>query len=191
MSAVPASGVPAPGAPRDATALVVPALGLIALLVRASLIGSPAATPLFIAIMVFLGLISIATPTAAGASPLLPRALVLIVGVAAVCSTLVVPRAAPLAHTPLIVAMSIGAAISEELFFRRLLFGTLVRWGVGVAIVGSAVLFAAVHIPLYGPAVFWVDLAAGLLFGWQRWASGNWHASAATHALANLVAVIR
>ena len=55
----------------------------------------------------------------------------------------------------------------------------------------SAVSFAAVHVPLYGPAVFWVDLGAGLLFGWQRWASGDWHASAATHALANLAAVIR
>ena len=191
MSSVPASGFPGRGAPRHAMDLVVPALGLVALLVRASLIGSPAATPLFIAIMVFLALISIATPVAGGASPLLSRTVVLAVGVVAVCSTLLLPRAAPLAHTPLIVAMSVGAAISEELFFRRLVFGTLVRWGVGVAIVGSAVSFAAVHIPLYGPAVLWVDLGAGLLFGWQRWASGNWHASAATHALANLAAVIR
>jgi membrane protease YdiL (CAAX protease family) len=191
MSVVRASGVPARGTPRDATALVVPALGFVALLVRVLLIGSPAATPLFIAIMVFLGLISIATPLAATPSPLLSRASVLIVGVVAVGATLALPRAAPLAHTPLIVAMSIGAAISEEVFFRRLVYGTLVRWGVGVAIVGSAVSFAAVHIPLYGPAVFWVDLGAGLLFGWQRWASGNWHSSAATHALANLAAVIR
>ena len=191
MSSVPASGVPGRGAPRHTADLLVPALGLCALLVRTSLIGSPAATPLFIAIMVFLTLISIATPMAAVASPLLPRTLVVGVGVVAVCSTLALARAAPLAHTPLIVAMSIGAAIGEELFFRRLVFGTLARWGVGVAIVGSAVSFAAVHVPLYGPAVFWVDLGAGLLFGWQRWASGDWHASAATHALANLAAVIR
>jgi len=191
MSSVPASAVPGQGKAHHTTDLLVPALGLCALLVRASLIGSPAATPLFVAIMVFLALISIATPVAAGTSPSLSRTVVLIVGVAAVCSTLVLPRAAPLAHTPLIVAMSIGAAVSEELFFRRLVFGTLVRWSVGVAIVGSAVSFAAVHVPLYGPAVFGVDLGAGLLFGWQRWASGNWHASAATHALANLAAVIR
>jgi len=70
-------------------------LGLCALLVRTSLIGSPAATPVFIAIMVFLVLISIASPVAAVASPLLPRALVVGVGVVAVCSTLALPRAAP------------------------------------------------------------------------------------------------
>ena len=59
------------------------------------------------------------------------------------------------------------------------------------AIGGSALLFAAVHVPIYGPAVFWVDLGAGLLFSWQRWASGTWGASAATHAAANLLAVLR
>jgi hypothetical protein len=48
-----------------------------------------------------------------------------------------------------------------------------------------------VHVPLYGAPVFWVDLGAGLLFSWQRWASGDWTAPAATHALANVLAVLR
>jgi hypothetical protein len=39
--------------------------------------------------------------------------------------------------------------------------------------------------------VFWVDLGAGLLFGWQRWASGGWAAPAITHGAANLMAVLR
>ena len=36
-----------------------------------------------------------------------------------------------------------------------------------------------------------VDLGAGLVFGWQRWASGDWRVAAATHALANLAALVR
>ena len=35
------------------------------------------------------------------------------------------------------------------------------------------------------------EVGAGLLFSWQRWASGGWGASAATHAVANILAVIR
>jgi len=55
----------------------------------------------------------------------------------------------------------------------------------------AALLFAALHVPIYGPAVFWVDLGAGLLLSWQRWASGGWGAPATTHVVANLVAVLR
>jgi len=176
---------------QPASTLLVPVIGLVALLARAWIIGSVVATPAFVAIMVFNAVISLGTPVRMQLSPSLSRRLVLLVGVAAVSSTLFLGPTVPLAHGPLIVAMSIGAAISEELFFRRLVFGTLVRWGVAVAIVGSAVSFAAVHMPLYGPAVFWVDLGAGLVFSWQRWASGDWYASAATHSVANLLAVIR
>jgi membrane protease YdiL (CAAX protease family) len=62
---------------------------------------------------------------------------------------------------------------------------------VPVAIVGSAVAFALLHVPLYGVAVLPVDLGAGLLLSWQRWACGTWTVPAATHAAANLLAVIR
>jgi hypothetical protein len=47
-----------------------------------------------------------------------------------------------------------------------------------------------VHIPSYGLAALPVDLGAGLLFAWQRWVSGRWTVPAATHAAANLLAVI-
>src|SRR5579875_471075 len=79
------------------------------------------------------------------------------------------------------------AAGAEEVFFRRFLYGWLAVRGAAPAVVGSAVLFAAVHLPAYGPAALPVDLAAGLLLGWQRWAAGTWTAPAATHALANLL----
>ena len=58
------------------------------------------------------------------------------------------------------------------------------------AVTASALVFALVHVPLYGIAVLPVDLGAGLLFSWQRAATGRWSVPAATHAAANLLAVI-
>jgi hypothetical protein len=45
-------------------------------------------------------------------------------------------------------------------------------------------------VPLYGVAALPVDLGAGLLLSWQRWAAGTWTVPAATHAAANLLAVV-
>lgn len=87
--------------------------------------------------------------------------------------------------------LSVLAAIAEEALFRKVAYGALARLGVPAAVIGSAVLFAIVHVPLYGVAVLPVDLGAGLVFGWQRWATGSWTVPAATHATANLVAVLR
>jgi membrane protease YdiL (CAAX protease family) len=83
------------------------------------------------------------------------------------------------------------AAVAEEAFFRKLVYGWLAPMRAEFAVAGSALLFALVHVPIYGVAVFWVDLGAGLLFGWQRWASGRWDVPAATHVAANLLAVMR
>jgi membrane protease YdiL (CAAX protease family) len=49
------------------------------------------------------------------------------------------------------------------------------------------VAFALVHLPGYGVSAFPINLAAGLLLGWQRWASGGWSAPALTHIAANLL----
>lgn len=98
---------------------------------------------------------------------------------------------APLALSPATVPLSLLAAVAEEALFRRLAYGHLRRFGIPAAIGGAALLFAVVHVPAYGVAAFPVDLGAGLLFGWQRWASGTWTVPAATHAAANLLAVIR
>jgi membrane protease YdiL (CAAX protease family) len=87
--------------------------------------------------------------------------------------------------------LSLLAAVAEEALFRRTAFSALERFGATAAVVTTAVLFAVVHVPLYGLAAFPVDLGAGLLFGWQRAASGSWTVPAATHAAANLVAVLR
>ncbi len=83
------------------------------------------------------------------------------------------------------------AALAEEIFFRRLVYGWLVGWGSWAAVAGSAVAFAAVHIPTYSLAAFPIDLAAGVVFGWQRWVTGGWAVPALTHIGANLLQFIR
>jgi membrane protease YdiL (CAAX protease family) len=81
------------------------------------------------------------------------------------------------------------AAVAEEALFRRLLYDRLLRFGVVVAVIGSAVVFAVVHLPAYGLVAMPVDLGAALLLSWQRYASGRWTVPAVTHVVANLLAV--
>ena len=85
--------------------------------------------------------------------------------------------------------LALIAAVAEEALFRRLLYGRLLRFGVPVAVLGSAAVFALVHLPAYGLAAMPVDLGAALLLSWQRYASGRWTVPAVTHAVANLLAV--
>jgi len=87
------------------------------------------------------------------------------------------------------VGLALLAAVAEEALFRRVLYDRLLRSGVVVAVAGSAGLFALVHLPAYGLAAMPVDFGAGLLLGWQRYASGRWTVPAVTHAVANLLAV--
>jgi len=88
-------------------------------------------------------------------------------------------------------ALSVLAAVAEEALFRGAAFRLLQRGGTWTAVLGSAGLFALVHVPAYGWPVVPVDFGAGLLFSWQRLASGRWSVPAATHAAANLLAVMR
>jgi membrane protease YdiL (CAAX protease family) len=116
---------------------------------------------------------------------------VLALGVAAIAAAALLARPVP----PLpggTVALGLGllAAVAEEALFRGALYALLERRGALLAVGVSASLFALVHVPSYGLAALPVDFGAGLLFGWQRWASGRWTAPAATHAAANLLAVI-
>ena len=87
------------------------------------------------------------------------------------------------------VGLALGAAVAEEALFRRVLYERLLRFGVVGAVVGSAGVFALVHLPAYGVAAMPVDLGAALLLSWQRYASGRWTVPAVTHAVANLLAV--
>lgn len=89
--------------------------------------------------------------------------------------------------TSLGVVSIVLAAIAEEAFYRRLVYGWAERWGAVTAVGISAVLFAVIHVPMYGPEVLWIDLAAGAVLGWQRWVTGSWTAPAVTHVVANLL----
>jgi membrane protease YdiL (CAAX protease family) len=136
-------------------------------------------------------LASLSVPMTRGPRHVTP-AIVTSVGLAAVVgSTLVSGPAAPLSFGALTIGMNSLAAVAEEALFRRLLYGRLERLGPPLAIGLSALAFALLHVPGYGIAALPVDLGAGLLLSWQRWASGSWGAPATTHVVANLVAVLR
>jgi membrane protease YdiL (CAAX protease family) len=82
------------------------------------------------------------------------------------------------------------AAVAEEVWFRRFVYGLLAPGGAVFAVAGSALLFAAVHVTTYGWWVLPLDVAAGLVLGWQRAATGSWRASAITHVVANLLVLL-
>jgi membrane protease YdiL (CAAX protease family) len=176
---------------RSATALLA-AAGVTLLMLRLLIPGNPSAGTLLAVIYLMLGIISVAAPVATNRQHALSPPVVVAIGLVALAvASLVAGPRAPLAHGAEALALSSLAAVSEEAFFRRFLYGRLVRSGPLIAIGISALLFAVVHVPAYGVAVFWVDLGAGLLLSWQRWASGGWAAPAATHVAANILAVIR
>jgi membrane protease YdiL (CAAX protease family) len=109
---------------------------------------------------------------------------------AVVCVRLFLSAPFPMRATFAGVALSVLAAVAEEGLFRGVLFARLLPRGRAVAIVVSAVAFALLHVPFYGLSALPVDFGAGLLFAWQRSESGTWAVPAATHALANIVAVL-
>ncbi len=59
----------------------------------------------------------------------------------------------PATATAFLIVTNTLAAVAEEAWFRRLCFGLLAPAGAGFAVVGSTVLFAAVHVSIYG---YWV-----------------------------------
>jgi membrane protease YdiL (CAAX protease family) len=180
------------GLPDGFGAAAILLAGIMLLLLRPLALGRPDAVFVLGATYVLVGGLSLATPVPRPEQALLHPLLVLAVGMGAflLSGSVTGPRI-PLPFAPHALVLNALAAVSEEAFFRRLLFGRLARHGPAAAILVTAVLFSAIHVPIYGVAVLWVDLGAGLLLSWQRWASGRWTTSAATHVLANLLAVMR
>ena len=89
-----------------------------------------------------------------------------------------------------VVALGTLAAVAEEVFFRHFVYDALLPNGAATAVLGSALLFAVVHVTVYGWWVLPIDVAAGLILSWQRWATGSWRVPAVTHVLANLLVVL-
>jgi membrane protease YdiL (CAAX protease family) len=123
--------------------------------------------------------------------PRVASSVVLAIGLASIvlASTIAGPSVAT-PHSSLALPLSVLAAVAEEALFRRVAYARLARFGALVAVAGSAILFGMVHLPAYGVAALPVDLGAGLLFGWQRWASGTWLVPAGTHVFANAVVIV-
>jgi membrane protease YdiL (CAAX protease family) len=181
---------------REPTIAVAPAVALAmagsALLVlRLRLIGYPSAPVLFAGIYALVGVASLSVPIGPQDDRRLSPAGALALGVAAmVVATVASGSVIPVRLGPQALVLNSLAALCEEAFFRRFLYGRLAAFGAVAAVVATALLFALVHLPAYGMAAFWVDLGAGLLLSWQRWASGTWTVPAATHVAANLLVVL-
>jgi membrane protease YdiL (CAAX protease family) len=170
----------------------VAALAVTLLLARALVPGAtarPAALLTLLYAAVLLG--SIAVPLMGSPRRVRPWPATIVGAAAVAASVLVAGPPAPLRLVALALPMNAFAAVSEEALFRRLLYGRLERFGAPAAIGVTAVAFAAIHLPLYGVVALPLDLGAGLLFSWQRFASGSWAAPAATHVAANVLASLR
>jgi membrane protease YdiL (CAAX protease family) len=167
--------------------------GIAILVTRPFVVAGPASrTALFAVSYLAIGLAAVVVRVEPASEPRLAPAAVLAIGLAAVgVSAAAAGSPVPVPWGPTALPLSLLAAVAEEALFRRAAYGRLERFGAPVAVVASAVLFALVHLPAYGIAALPVDLGAGLLLSWQRWASGTWTVPAATHAAANIVAVLR
>ena len=166
--------------------------GIILLLARTALTGGSAAPLLLAVCYVAIGAAVLSVRETASGAAALGRLPVLLIGLVAIALVAwAVGPWPPLRLGWLGAPVGVMAAIAEEALFRRLAYARLLRYGAGVAIIGTAVAFALLHVPFYGIEVLPVDLGAGLLLSWQRWASGTWTVPAATHAAAELLAVLR
>jgi membrane protease YdiL (CAAX protease family) len=94
----------------------------------------------------------------------------------------------PLGVVLLVLIVAIGAPFVEELFFRGLLLRSLERkWGVTVALFGSAIVFGATHFELAQlPAL----IAFGLVLAWLAFRFDRLGPSVAAHLSFNTASVI-
>jgi Type II CAAX prenyl endopeptidase Rce1-like len=151
--------------------------------------------PVLVLVVLFLALLVAGSwlpiPSSADPNPRVGVAPAVLIGVLAFAlGRAVVGGHPPTVATTFLIITNTLAAVAEEAWFRRLCFGLLAPAGTAIAVLGSALLFAAVHVSIYGYWVLPLDLAAGLLLGWQRSVTGSWTAPAITHVVANLLVVL-
>ena len=184
-----------PRAPAAVGAAAIAALGCAALAARPALVAS-ARQPARLLVVMFVALLAtaLAVPLRSSVSAVRSArvfAVVIAIGVIGFASgRFLIGGDAPARLTSYALAVNVLAAVAEEVWFRRLCYSLLEPAGTAFAIAGSSVLFAAVHVSMYGWSILPLDLAAGALLGWQRAATGSWHASALTHALANVFVLL-
>ncbi len=183
---------------RRPLAVAVAAGGCLLLVVRPPLlwmVGDP--VTVLLALFAVLFVVGVSWPAAEGEKTATRQQMCWMVGVGVATFALGrmlgggdAPFHAPAAALLRLIVLNSVAAVAEEAFFRRLVYGALAPGGVALAVLGSAALFALVHVTVYGWWVLPLDLAAGLVLSWQRWASGSWKVPAVTHVLANILVVI-
>ncbi len=84
-------------------------------------------------------------------------------------------------------AVTVLVASAEEIVLRGALFDALdVSHGTVAAVLVTSVVFALMHVPLYGWHVVPLDLGVGLWLAGLRIASGGIVAPAVAHAIADL-----
>ena len=181
--------------PTVAASAGVAAIGCAALAARPALLtsGRPAAELAlgFVVLLVVGASLPLPRVSAAGArSPRLFAVVCVLGAVAFAAGRTMIGGHAPTSVTLTAIAANTLAAVAEEIWFRRLCYGVLAPAGPVFAVIGSSVLFAAVHVSTYGIVVLPLDLAAGALLGWQRAVTGSWTAPALTHVLANVLVLL-
>lgn len=176
------------------TVPVIAAAGCVLLTARPVIVAAtPYPTPTLLGLFLALAVVGLVVPLGAcrrdrAPAPTWP---VLLAGSAVFAVGRIAVDGVPVGAVTLgALALHSVAAVSEEIWFRRLVFGLLAPGGRWYAIVGSAALFAAVHVTTYGLWVLPLDLAAGAVLAWQRDATGSWGIPAVTHVVANLLAAV-
>ncbi len=112
---------------------------------------------------------------------------VALVALSLVGLTVVVGARAPASTLAWWVPLVTVVAAVEELVFRGVLF-EVVRAHAGdvVAVALTALMFAAIHVPLYGVGALPIDLCAGVFLGCLRVATGGVTAPLLAHVLADV-----
>lgn len=94
---------------------------------------------------------------------------------------------APAGHLAVWALVVTAVAVGEEVLLRGVLWDAVsARRGPGAAMAVSSVVFALMHIPMYGWRAAPLDLAAGLWLGGLRWLTRGTTAPAVAHVLADL-----
>lgn len=81
----------------------------------------------------------------------------------------------------------VAAPISEELFFRGLMFRGLLHWGFWPAAVVSALVFSAIHFDVGSLFPYFV---IGMILAWLYWARGSLAEAVLFHFLFNTTSVV-
>jgi membrane protease YdiL (CAAX protease family) len=143
------------------------------------------------------GVALLAVAVAGGIAPSRPRLVPILVGAAAGGALVVVSVGARWPFSPMMlghaapfvpwVAVTSLVATAEELVLRGALWRWLAATGGDVAaLLATSLLFALIHVPVYGWSVVPLDFGVGLWLGGLRLWFGGPAAPAAAHVLADL-----